>query len=141
MKKLIILIPIAFVILLSSCVFETKKSTEENEVAFSKTELLGEWVQTNKDIKGLEIKKINFKEDNTVIVEFLKPEGSTTATGKWKIGDKQELDLNIVKIPYESNIVVTIDSDDNHRQIIMFAVEEMSNKKILKGNDYQFEKE
>ena len=70
-------------------------------------------------------------------VEILDLNGHKTIAGSWGIGNKQKIGSFSLK----SDIALTFDWDDSHRQIMMLTVKPLNNKKTLTSQKGKFEKE
>ena len=126
----------------TSCRIDMKNVANADPVQFEKSELIGRWAQTGK-MKALkspdEVQVSNFtlKNDFTAEVEILDTKGAKTIAGSWEIGNEQKIGSFSLK----SDMALTFDSDDSHRQIMAFTVKQRNNKKILTALKGKFEKE
>ena len=142
MEKLNLLIIFSILMVLTSCKSEQKTDTNANIVEFEKSELFGRWIRTNKienlkDPEDVLVGKFNLKDDSTAEIEILDSIGYETVTGSWKIDNEQK----VGPFSFKSDIALTFDRNNNHRQIILLPVKELNEEKILTAHKGKFEKE
>ncbi len=129
-------------LLFTACVFEIETSEKKNRL-YTSAELIGKWNQVgggelSKD-QDFKIKSIQLVNDSVAEIKLVGTDGEKLIFGEWQNGYKKE--LKKLHLTFESDVMVTYNTDKNHSNVLMFRISQENNKKIMSSNDLKFEKE
>lgn len=132
------------IILASTLIIISLNKSEELDIEFSRQDMIGSWKLTNKSAKENRkdndiVQAFTLKEDSTAIVQY-NNSIEKELDGVWKVKAKKELGKSIIKISFETDVVISYWKTENHFNVLGLKLKEKNNKLYLSAGKGEFEK-